>query len=436
MYALSRVAGRVLPRSLKNELKRNYARFKRSGSKATFIAITGSSAKSTTVALLSHILSATAKVKTQVLYNDDDSTWKTLANLRREHDYVVLEQGTSGPGDILTLARVVRPDIAIVTLVGLEHYSAFRSKEAVAKEKGSLVEALPQNGLAILNKDDPRVVAMSNLTRARVVTFGKSEADYSQDELISTEPGRLAFTLNHRNRHIRLETRLSGAHNCLAVSAAAACALELGVSEATVIERVASFQPLFCRLSIHAIDGGPTFILDTAKAPYETIPLALEVLRDCVAPRKRFVLGQISDYGGSSFPKYRNTYRAALSVADQVMFVGENSHKSRATKDEIEAGKFMAFSDVKELSDYIKSTAIPGEIILLKSNVNLHLERVMLDWKTEIRCWPEKCSVKPNCMRCGRYNSPFAEHRGKAAKFNSGGWDWVASIYPHKRTFG
>jgi len=420
MYALARVAGRVLPLSLKKELKRNYARFKRSGSKATYIAVTGSSAKSTTVALLSHILSATAKVKTQVLANDAAGTWKTLASVSREHDYVVLELGTKAPGVILTLARVVRPDIAIITLVGLEHYAAFRSKDAIAKEKGSLVEGLPRNGLAILNGDDPRVVAMSNLTTARVVTFGKSEGDYSQDELISTAPGRLAFTLKHGDRKSRLQTRLSGAHNCLAVSAAAACALELGVSDETVIERVASFEPVFGRLSLHAIDGGPTFILDTVKAPYYSIALVLDVLRDCIALRKRFVLGQISDFAGNPRPKYRDTYRAARDVADQVIFVGEHSHRSMATSDEIEAGKFIAFSNVKELSNYIKSTAVAGEVILLKSSGNLHLERVMLDWKTEIRCWPNRCGLGRDCMRCGRYNTPFAEHRGKTARFIRG----------------
>jgi len=405
-----RKAGREMLRAGWHELKRNYASFKRSRSKATYIAVTGSSAKTTTVALLSHILSAKAKVKTQLRTNHDVFTWKTLADVTPEHDYVILELGTHGPGDIPKMAKVVRPDIAIVTLVNLEHFSAFRSKDAVAKEKGSLVEAVQPSGLAILNKDDPRVLAMSDSSKARVVTFGKSEADYSQDKLISTELGRLIFTLNHRDRQIRLETRLSGAHNCLAVSAAAACALELGVSEATVMERVASFEPVFGRMSIHATDQGPTFILDCVKAPYETIPLALEVLRDCVATRKRFVLGNISDYAGKGTPKYRNTYRAALDVADQVMFVGENAHKSKASNDEIEAGRFVAFYTLEQLSHYIKSTAIAGEIILIKGSGNLHLERVVLDWEMEIKCWENNCGVEWDCLRCGLYAEPFTEH--------------------------
>ena len=423
MYAWFRKARRAV----KNELKRTHARFKRSRSKATFVAVTGSSAKTTTVALLSHILSGTAKVKTQAGDNRLLSTLQTLGNVRREHDYVVCEIGAAGPGTLKPIFDLIKPSVGIVTLVGLEHYTAFRSKEAVAKEKGALVEVLPQSGLAILNKDDARVLAMQDLTKARVVTFGQSEADYSNDELISTALGGLVFMLTHRDHQIRLETRLTGAQNRLAVSAAAACALELGVSEETVIQRVASFEPVFGRLSIHAIDGGPTFILDTWKAPYHSIPMTLDVLRDCVAPRKRFVLGNISDYAGNPRPKYRDTYRAARDVADQVIFVGDNSHRSKATREEIEAGKFVALRSIQQLSNYIKSTAVPGEVILLKGSGTSHFERVMLDWETDVRCWSDACGKGKDCVKCGLYNTPFAEHRGKAAKLKSGRGKWLAS---------
>jgi UDP-N-acetylmuramoyl-tripeptide--D-alanyl-D-alanine ligase len=286
---------------------------------------------------------------------------------------------------------------------------------AVAKEKSSLVKVLPRDGLAFLNKDDPHVFPMSKLTDARVVTFGKSGADYSWDRLISTEPGKLAFALDYRDRSIILETRLTGAHNRLPVSAAAACALELGASESSVVDAIASFEPVFGRLSIHRIDGGPIFILDTYKAPYHSLQLALSVLRDCVAPRKRFVLGQISDYPGKPKPRYRDTYRAAAKIADQVIFVGEHAHRSKATEEEIESAKFVRMHSIEALSAYIKSTAVAGEVILLKSAGALHLERVMLDWKTTVRCWPDTCKTKFDCLTCGAYERPFAGRHRRGA---------------------
>lgn len=412
-YRSVRKAGRAVLRACWYELLRNYGSLKRSKSKATYIAVTGSSAKTSTVALLSHILSAEKNVLTQLHGNGALPTWKTLADVRREHDYVILEIGTYAPGDIRRMAKIVRPDVAIVTLVGLEHYSAFRSKEAVAKEKGSLVDALRPSGIAVLNNDDPYVIAMSASSKARVVTFGKSKADYLWDKLISTQPGGLSFLLNYRDRQLRLETRFSGKHNCLAVSAAAACALELGVSEATVIERIASFEPVFCRMSTIEVKQGPIFILDSFKSPYESIPLVLESLRDFAATKKRFVLGHISDYKCSSGRAYRNTYRAALDVADQVIFVGDTSHRSGATKAEVEQGKFIAFRTVKEASDYIRSTSVPGEVVLLKGSRNLHLERIALDWEMPINCWEDYCGCPSDCKRCGLYGERFSEHRGK-----------------------
>lgn len=335
----------------------------------------------------------------------------------RRDDFVVLECATGAPGEMPKLAAAVRPNVAIVTLVALEHYSAFRSKEAVAREKSALVKALPPDGLALLNNDDPHVASMAELTDARVVTFGKAGACYSWDELISAEPGNLTFALRHRDRKIILRTRLSGAHNRLAVSAAAACALELGIPESSVIECVASFEPILGRLSIHKCDRGPTFILDTAKAPYHSLPLSLSVLKDFVAPRKRFVLGHISDFAGNPKAKYRDTYRAAHAVADQVLLVGMAAKNFKASRDEIEAGKFASLATVEELSKYIKSSAIAGEVILVKSSANLHLERLLLDWNAEVRCWPNACG-KPgvDCLQCGLYRLPFSQHGGRVTK--------------------
>jgi UDP-N-acetylmuramoyl-tripeptide--D-alanyl-D-alanine ligase len=148
--------------------------------------------------------------------------------------------------------------------------------------------------------------------------------------------------------------------------------------------------------------------------------LALSVLGDCVAPRKRLVLGQISDYPGNARRKYRDTYRAALGVADQVLFVGPASDRYKAASDEIELGRYVAFRNVDELSRYVKSTSVAGEVILVKSSQNLHLERIMLDWHADVKCWPIVCGRRAkNCLECGLYRAPFLEHRGKAVKQRS-----------------
>ncbi len=434
-------AARKVRRSLRYALKRAYGRIRRHHSRATFIAVTGSSAKTTTTALLSHILSGVAPIVAQVEGNSFKTTWKTLGFLRRTHDYAVLEIGTSKPGEIAALANIIRPDVGIVTLVGLDHYSAFRGKEAIAKEKSSLISALPPTGLAILNADDPHVRAMADLTHARVITFGSNDADYNNAKVLRSDPGHLTFALAFRGRELILQTNMTGLHNRLAVSAAVACALELGIPEDIIRQRVASFQPLFGRCTVHEIQNGPTFILDTIKAPNESIQMTLDVLKECSATRRRIIIGHISDYAGNAARKYRDAYRSARDIADQVIFIGDNAHRSTASAEEIDSGKFMEFRDVKRLSAYIKATAIPGEVILIKSANNLHLDRIMLDWKTQVACWTTHCGKTVSCMKCGLYGQPYELHKGSrikrpqlAQRFAEHTRDFAAALRIRRRT--
>lgn len=199
--------------------------------------------------------------------------------------------GTAQPGDIAEAAEVVQPDIAIITLVGLDHYSAFRGKEGVATEKGKLVEAVAKTGVVFLNFDDPYVMAMKDRTEARIITFGRSGADYAGTTGASTSLGNMTLTVEAQGTPIKLETQLRGNHNQVAVLAAAACALELGSPAQLVAERIASFKPVFGRFSTHEFTGGPTFILDTAKAPYDSIDAAISVLETSEATKKTLCPG-------------------------------------------------------------------------------------------------------------------------------------------------
>jgi UDP-N-acetylmuramoyl-tripeptide--D-alanyl-D-alanine ligase len=389
------------------------ARFKRSRSRATFIAVTGSSSKTTTVSLLTHILSAEAKVRTQVLRNGFDNAVTTLRRLTREDQFVVFEMGTSAPGQLDRVTRLAKPDISIVTLVALEHFPAFRTLEEVAREKEALVRALPESGRAILNADDANVRAMADATNAPAILFGAAGADYGVEDVRTSAQGTLAFTLRHGEASIALETQLIGAHNWLAVAAAATCALEVGVSPETIAARVASFAPVPGRLSVHRIADGPTFIVD-CKAPYHSVLLPLETLKAITAPRKRVVFGNISDYRGNPVPKYREVYHAARTVADEVIFLGTAARKVRPLPEDLERGSFRAFENVQAASTYLKETALAGEVILIKSARGLHIERLMLDRTEGVRCWPNECGVKTSCFYCGLHKRPFYEHSGKA----------------------
>lgn len=390
------------------------ARRARSKSKAIFIGVTGSSGKSTVTALLGHILAGHGSVYPQILANSIKSLVATLYKRMKKNgevDYVIFEAGASGVGSIKPMAEMLLPHVAIVTMVRLEHFGAFKTLENVAQEKRALVDALQPGGFAVLNADDPLVLGMAAGTRHRSVTFGQSErADYRASDIRAAYPDRLKLSIHWRDGVLELDTLFPAEHFWLPTAAAVATALELGVPAETVAARVATFQPLANRCEVLVIDGGPQFLIDAAKAPWHSINLALDMMAKATATRKRIVLGQISDYAGST-RKYHYAYKTAREIADQVIYTGDNAHRSRAGQADRDSGRFVELRTPQEVSDHIKRTAVAGELILLKSSANLHLERVALAWTHDVKCWVPVCGKREGCGTCGLFEVPFEQHR-------------------------
>lgn len=379
---------------------------------ARFIAITGSSGKSTTTALLAHVLGRHGRVRAQVVRNTLVHVAQAVRETRPDDEFVVLELGIGKVGDMTALADVARPDITIVTLVGIQHYAAFRGKEAVAAEKGKLVEATSPDGVVILNADDEHVMDMARRSSARVVTIGRERpADYRVTRVEQSFPGPLIVDVAWRGETYRLEANLVGDYFWLSVVAAFAAAVEAGMPPKAIGQAIAGFEPLPGRCSVTRVKGGPVFLVDTAKAPWESLLLPIRTLAAIDAPRKRIVIGQISDYAGNSRSKYRDAYAAARAVADEVIFVGDNAHRHRASKEDVAQGRIVEVATAKQLHEHLRATAVEGEVILLKSAQNLHLERAVLAFEDDVQCWTEKCGRHGNCVFCGMYGHPFREHR-------------------------
>ena len=406
-------------RAIKRQLQMLDARFHRSLSDAQFIAVTGSSGKTTTVCLLAHILAEKEQTFHQFLGNGIQDTTKTLREVERSDKFVVLETGTAKPGQLAQQADLIKPDVAVVTLVALEHYSAFRTAEAVADEKSQLIQALSTQGIAVLNFDNPWVRAMATEVKGTAVGFGIESGDYRISDIGLTRGGELFLTVHPPGKPgFSITTRLLGTYNWLAVAAAVTCAMELGIAPDSIRNRVASFTPVHGRMSVYSIPGGPKFILDTAKAPWFSLTLPFGVVSEIDAPRRRIIIGHISDYAGNPKSKYRRAYEAAREVADQVLFVGPHAHRVRGSDEDIAQEKFRAFASVEACAAYVRETAMENEVILIKSSLNLHLERIWLHCSDGVRCWPLECGLTSRaCLNCS-YRTPFSDHR-KVPPFNS-----------------
>ncbi|MCZ8315706.1 MAG: Mur ligase family protein [Phreatobacter sp.] len=367
--------GRLFERNLRRTLRFVGALANRRFATATCIAVTGSSAKSTTTLLLSHILKGHGSVETLASAVVTSDIVKSVARLRRSTQYYVAELSVGRRGHLKHVVRMVQPDVAIVTFIGIEHYKEYRTRENIAAEKGQLVEALSDTGLAVLNADDDLTLAMRHGTTARTVTFGRGPgADFRATAIASRYPECLRLEVEWKGHVTPLETRILGEHFWLPVTAAFATAIELGVPVERARARIASFEPIPDRCQPFPTRTGPVFILDTWKAPWQTLGLAFDVLRHAQAKRRRIVLGMLSDYTGSPKAKYRDAYRDARDAADQVIFVGDHAHRSMASQDDRATGRFVEGRSVKAVADLILQQAGTDDLILLKGSRDLHLE--------------------------------------------------------------
>jgi UDP-N-acetylmuramoyl-tripeptide--D-alanyl-D-alanine ligase len=151
------------------------------------------------------------------------------------------------------------------------------------------------------------------------------------------------------------------------------------------------------------------------------LSLAFDMMARSTAGRKRIVLGQLSDFGGSN-AKYARAYESVREIADQVIYVGEHAHRSKASQADRDSGRFVELRTPKEVSDHLRRTAAPGELILLKSSSSLHLERLALAWTYDVKCWIPACGKKEGCQTCGLFEVPFEEHREFVKKRRHDRW--------------
>ena len=291
------------------------------------IAVTGSCGKTTAKELIADVLAVHQPTHRSFDSNNKYfSVARTILELRRRHKNCVFELGASGPGSLSRAVALLRPQISVVTTIGQDHYKAFRGAEAAAVEKRQLVSGLREDGIAILNRDDPLVMAMADECRGRVLTYGLDEAADVRGRVIESRwPDHLSMIVSHEGEETFVQTQLLGAHLASPVLAALATAVACGIrldEAATVIQESA---PVFGRMSSERTRDGVTFIHDHFKAPLWTMNSVVEYLGEARAKRTIIVIGTLSDYAGSSAQKYRKLAEYAIRHVDIVVFCSRSS---------------------------------------------------------------------------------------------------------------
>ena len=353
--------------------------------KVVFIGITGSCGKTTTKEMVAAVLSSQYKGhKSRGNNNVLGEVVRSILLTRTGYKFCVQEFNVGGIGEAIPLEKqfqMFKPQVGVVTTIGDDHISAHGSREAIAAEKGKLIEALPKNGTAVLNADDHLVLAMQSRCKGRIFTYGFSpDAMLRAEDIHDDWPDRLSLTVLHDGQSVRVQTQFCGAHLVPSVLAAMAVGRAMDVSLQSAAAAFEHLSPVPGRMYPIDSPDGISFIRDDVKAPVWAIPSALDFMRRATAKRKIIVLGNLSDYQKSLDPTYAQVAREALGVSDFVFFVGRWASRCLRAKRHPEDQAVKAFVSVDHLNGFLSSFLEPGDLVLLKGSGTDHLERIVSAW--------------------------------------------------------
>ncbi|MBA3318928.1 MAG: hypothetical protein H0T50_12680 [Gemmatimonadales bacterium] len=387
---------------------RRAARHRRRLGHVIFVAVTGSAGKTTTKELVAAVLARRYRgSKSPGTRNAAHWVARTVLGVRRDERFCVQELGASGPGSLDRAVALVRPRVAVITNIGGDHRKAFRTLDATATEKSKVVNAVPAGGLAVLNADDPRVLALAGSCRGHVLTYGLTpDAAVHAESVTSSWPDRLSFIAIHGEQRVVVHTRFCGVHWVHACLAAITTGVGLGIPLAEAAAALADAEPWPGRLT-PVVAGGVTFMRDEVKASLWSIGPSLEFLRGARAPRKVAVIGTISDYGGRASAVYASVARQALDVADEVVFVGPQALRCASARTHPKGAALHAFLTPREAHRHLADTLVPGDLVLLKGSQRAdHLLRLMLARDRRIACWRTGCRRATSCEQCALLRVP------------------------------
>jgi UDP-N-acetylmuramoyl-tripeptide--D-alanyl-D-alanine ligase len=288
------------------------------------IGITGSVGKTTTKELTAAVLSRRYRtLKSEASYNNEIGLPLTLLHLTDEHERVVLEMGMYDVGEIADLARIARPQVGVVTVVGPVHLERARSIERIVQAKTELVAALPPapDGVAVLNYDDEWVRGMAQATQARVFYYGLSSgADLWADDIESLGLDGIRFRLHYGDEEMFVRIPLLGRHSVHTALRAAAVGLVEGLTWQEIIE---GLRGPSAQLRLVAVPGpdGATILDDTYNASPASTIAALNLLEE-LGGRKIAVLGDMLELGDYEQEGHEKVGMRALEVADVLITVG------------------------------------------------------------------------------------------------------------------
>jgi UDP-N-acetylmuramoyl-tripeptide--D-alanyl-D-alanine ligase len=351
------------------------------------IGITGSAGKTSTKDLIAQVLGPAGEtIAPPGSFNNELGHPWTALRATEDTRFLILELSARGIGHIASLTEIAPPKIGAVLNVGTAHVGEFGSREGIAQGKGELVEALPEDGIAILNADDPLVAGMASRTKAKVVLVGESpRADVRAENIELDEQARASFTLKTAQGDAQVKLALNGPHQVGNALVAAAIALELGATPAEVADRLGTAQ----RVSAHRMvvtdrEDGVTVINDAYNANPDSVRAALKALATisrATTPARRSwaVLGPMAELGDDAVREHDEIGRLVvrldinklIAIGDPARAMHQGAHLEGSWGEES-----VLVPDADAAIALLRAELRPGDVVLVKASNAYRLWRI------------------------------------------------------------
>jgi UDP-N-acetylmuramoyl-tripeptide--D-alanyl-D-alanine ligase len=340
------------------------------------IGVTGSNGKTTVKEMIASILAASvgedARLATQGNLNNEIGVPLTVMRLTGEHRAAVVELGMNHPGEIARLAAIAAPTVALVNNAQREHQEFMHTVEAVARENGSVLAALPADGVAVFPGDDEYTALWRGLAGDRaVLTFGLTE---DCDVRAMYTPSSFGSDLQVTAPQARFAIKLAaaGAHNVRNALAAVASALAAGIAVDAIVRGLEAFAPVSGRLQRKQAVNGATVIDDSYNANPDSVRAAIDVLAQAKAPRI-LVLGDMGEVGtqGPEFHEEIAAYAASRGIETVLVTGALARHMTGAGAQHFEQFDDLLAALDKQLGSKSDAT------VLVKGSRFMKMERVV-----------------------------------------------------------
>jgi UDP-N-acetylmuramoyl-tripeptide--D-alanyl-D-alanine ligase len=351
---------------------------------AVVIGVTGSQGKTSTKDMLAQILSAAGPtVAARESQNNELGVPLTALRATTATRYIVSEMGARGMGHIAYLAEIMQPRVGVVLNVGVAHLGEFGSQDGIAAAKGELVEALPAEGCAVLNADDPRVAPMAERTTARTVTFGSNaDAALRLSDVALDPESRATFRLTWHGETRVVALGYVGEHLAINAAAAAAAALAVGLRFEDVAAALDGATPQSkWRMDVTTSPAGVVVVNDAYNANPDSMRAALFALVDIAARRSNAptvaVLGEMCELGDASRREHEDIGRlvAAIGISRLVVVGGAASPiLDGARQDPDWRAVADLVDDAEQALTLVRGALRVGDVILVKASRAAGLE--------------------------------------------------------------